>query len=75
MKVLSVRVIPQSTRPGVEETQPDHFTVHLTASAIKGKANKTMLVLLAQHLGVPVSDLILSRGDRSNEKTVILLNE
>ncbi len=75
MQILKVVVIPLSSRNDVETTGPDAYKVHVTQSAIKGKANKEMLKHLAKHLGVPVSRLLISRGDRSNEKTVILLEE
>ena len=73
--MLSVTVIPQSTRNSVEQTGPTAYKVHVTQTAFKGKANREMLKALAHHLKVPASKLVVSRGDRTNEKTVILLEE
>ena len=75
MRVLSVRVIPRSTRNEALTLSADSYKVYVTSAAEKGKANKAMLKVLAAHLGVPVSHLILSRGDRSNNKTVLVLEE
>jgi hypothetical protein len=75
MQVLSVTVIPQASRNSVQAMGSDAYKVHVTASAFKGKANKEMLKHLARHLGVPASRLLISRGDRTNDKTVILLQE
>lgn len=75
MKALSVTVVPQAKRESVEEIGPVAYKVHVTQPAFKGKANKAMLKVLAKHLLVPVSHLLISRGDRANEKTVILLEE
>lgn len=72
MQILSVKVIPQSARDRVEQIGPTAYKVHVTQSAFKGKANKVMIKLLASHLKIPASQLIISRGDRSNDKTVIL---
>jgi len=75
MQVFSVKVIPLASRNSVTQMRGDAFKVHVTQPAIKGKANKEMLKFLAKHLGVPVSRLLVSHGDRTNEKTVILLDE
>lgn len=75
MTVLSIKVIAQANRRFVESTGPQSYKVHVTAPAQKGKANKEMIKLLAKHLGVTPAHLIISRGDRSNEKTVLVLEE
>ncbi len=75
MRILSVTVIPQSSRNEVVPQGENSYKVYVTQPALKGKANAAMCKVLAQHLNVPQSRLILSRGDRSNEKTVILTEE
>lgn len=75
MQALSVRVIPGAARNAVEPQGNDSFKVYVTASAQKGKANKSMLKLLSKHLGVSMSHLIISTGDRSNNKTVLVLEQ
>ncbi len=75
MKVLSIMVVPQAKRERVEAQSPTSFRVYVTQPAQKGKANKAMLKALAKHLHVRPSDLILSKGERFNEKTVLLLEQ
>lgn len=75
MRVLSVKVIPKASRNEVTQLSKDSFKVYVTSVAEKGKANKSMLRLLAKHLGLPPSHLMISRGDRSNDKTVLVLEE
>jgi len=75
MRVLSIKVIPGASRNEVISLSADSYKVYVTAPAEKGKANKAMLRALAKSLGIPVSHLLISRGDRSNEKTVLVLEE
>lgn len=75
MRILTVTVHPDSTRDDVVAVNENAFKVYVTQSSKQGKANKTAMIKLAQFLGVPPAKLILSRGDRSNNKTVILLDD
>jgi uncharacterized protein (TIGR00251 family) len=75
MQVLTITVVPSASRNDVVPTGQDNYKVYVTAPAQKGKANKDMLKILSKHLGLPVSHLIISRGDRSNKKTVLVLEE
>ncbi len=72
MQVLTIVVIPRSKHERVVQESPTTFRIHVTQAAAKGKANKAMLHALAQHLQVRPGDLILSKGERFNEKTVLL---
>ncbi|MCD8485116.1 DUF167 domain-containing protein [Candidatus Woesebacteria bacterium] len=73
MQVLTVKVVPQAKRESVVQQSATNFTIYVTEPAQKGKANKAMLKALSKHLHVRPSDLILSKGERFNEKTVLLL--
>jgi uncharacterized protein (TIGR00251 family) len=75
MYSLHVQVIPQARRNDVIPISDTEYKVYVTAPAQKGKANKEMLKLLAKHLHLPVSHLLIARGDRSNAKTVLVLDE
>lgn len=72
MQVLTVLVVPRASRERVVQESPTTFRVYVTQPATKGKANKAMLKALAKHLQVRPGDLILSKGERFNEKTVLL---
>lgn len=75
MQVLNIHVIPGSSRERIVEEDPTTFRVYVTQPAAKGKANKAMLHALAQYLHVRPGDLILSKGERFNEKTVLLMDD
>lgn len=72
MQVLTVKVVPNAKIPRVEQHNATNFTVYVSQPAEKGKANKEMIKQLSQHLHVRPNDLILSKGDRTNLKTVVL---
>lgn len=48
--------------------------IYLTASPVQGKANKALVELLAEELGVSKSNIEIRRGETSNKK-VIEINE
>jgi len=75
MRVLTIMVIPRAKIERVIQETPTSFKVYVTQPAEKGKANKAMLRVLARYLQVRNSDLILSKGERYNEKTVVLLDD
>lgn len=75
MQVLLIKVIPGAKHNKVEPITTDSFKVYVTAPAQKGKANKNMLKLLARHLGITPAHLLITKGDRSNDKTVLVLEE
>lgn len=72
MRILTVTVVPNSPQAQVVPRGENSFKVYVTQPSLKGKANAAMCKELAKYLNVRASDLILSKGDRSNEKTVIL---
>lgn len=74
MKVLQVKVIPGSTRDEVTEVSSAEFHINTPAPAKDGRANKEAVKLLARHLHVSLSSLVVSKGERWNEKTILLLD-
>ncbi len=74
MKILHITVKPSSSRDEVEEVSPSEFTIRTPAPAKEGKANKEVIKLLARHLHVSPASLMVSKGERWNEKTILLLD-
>ncbi len=64
---IAVRVTPKASRNRVEETETG-LRVHVTVVPEDGKANKAVVKLLAQALGVPKSRLVLVRGASGRDK-------
>ena len=67
---LEVRVQPRAGRAGVEELGPGRFKVRVTAAPEKGRANRQVLNLLAAHLSLPPSRLIIRSGRSARSKVI-----
>jgi uncharacterized protein len=64
--VISVRVKPGSRKGPLVETAVDgELTVYVRQPAVEGKANEAVVRLLAKHLGVAPSRLVLVSGATS----------
>jgi len=71
-RVLRVRVKPRSSRAAVVEDTSGGATVSVHAPPDKGEANREALRLLADHFGLPLSDVRILRGASSPLKLVEL---
>jgi uncharacterized protein YggU (UPF0235/DUF167 family) len=67
MGALSVRVIPRSSRPGVELTDQG-VVVRVASAPVEGAATEEARRLLAAALGVRASAVRLRSGARSRSK-------
>lgn len=71
---LRVRLTPKARFDRVrKETGPDGsvlYKIHVTAAPENGKANKAMIKLLANALGVAKSSLTITNGHTSRDKIV-----
>jgi len=64
--VISVRVKPGRRKGPLVETAVDgELTVYVRQPAVEGKANEAVVRLLAKHLGVAPSRLVLVSGATS----------
>lgn len=53
---------------GVERKDATHFVVSVKAMPVEGRANDAIMKLLAQHLNIPKSQLILRSGATGKNK-------
>jgi len=67
---LSVRVLPRSSRDEIVGTQDGIYKIKLTAPAVEGKANKSLVSFLAKRLGLPKTKIQIISGERSRTKTI-----
>ena len=68
---LRVRVHPRAAQNGVAtDAAAREVVVSITAAAVEGKANRAMLALLAERLGVSRSSLQIISGEKSRRKLV-----
>lgn len=65
---IAVRVTPRASRNAVSEAPDGSLRISVTIVPEDGKANKAVVKLLSQALGVAKSDLTLLRGAASRDK-------
>lgn len=68
---IRVRVTPNASRDNVE-LRGDIFYIFVTATPENGKATAAVQKLLAKALGVAKTDLTLTHGATSRDKTWVL---
>jgi len=71
--IVQVKVQPRASRNEIQGVQHGQLRVRTTAAPTDGKANKAVIRLLADYLGVPPSRITLTRGltHRNKQVTVI----
>ena len=68
--VIKVKVIPRSSRTEILGKENDVYRVKITDPPVEGKANKALIALLAEKLGVVKRDIEITAGKTSRMKTV-----
>jgi len=71
-KNIPVRVIPKSRKNKVEKFGQG-YKVRLTAAPVGGKANKSLIKILAEHFNLKKSQVKIVGGDKSKDKIVRLM--
>ncbi len=66
---LFVTVKPKARKKSVTKIDRTHYVVSVTVPPEGGKANAAVRDALSEFLDVPKSDIILSSGEKSREKT------
>ena len=70
----SVKVIPGAKRNAVKQERDiwegDMWKVYVNAPAVDGKANKALIVLLADYFQVRKSQIEITKGLKSKHKTI-----
>lgn len=69
--VISVRLQPRSSKNRLEGVREGSLRVRLTAPPVEGEANRALLGFLSEVTGVRKSDLEISAGHRSRDKSVL----
>ena len=70
MARLHLIVSPGAKRNDLERQPDGVLRVHLTAPATDGKANRALLILLAERFQVPKSLISITRGAASRHKVI-----
>ncbi len=69
---LEVRVIPKASKSEVVGLCEGVLRVRIAAPPVEGKANRTLVVLLAERLGLRPGDVRIIRGASSRNKLVCI---
>jgi len=68
--LIRVKVTPRSSKNQVAGKEKDFYRVKLTDPPVEGRANKALIALLAEKLGVPKRSIEITGGKTSRTKTV-----
>ena len=68
--VIKVKVIPRSSRTEILGKENDIYRMKLTDPPVEGKANKAVIALLAEKLGVPKREIEIVSGKTGRLKTI-----
>ncbi len=71
--ILKVYLQPKSSKNEIIGPYRDGIKVKVAAPPIKGKANETLIQLLAKEFGISPSSIEILRGVHSREKTLRIL--
>ncbi|QZZ21198.1 DUF167 domain-containing protein [Leptothermofonsia sichuanensis E412] len=70
MKVLSIKVKPNSKQQAIHQEGDGSLTIRLKSPPVDGKANQELIQLLAKELNVPKSSIRIKSGASSKSKLV-----
>jgi len=74
MKIL-IRTKLNSKTKSVVDLGGGIFEVRVKAKPVDGEANRRLVELLAEHLGVPKSWVMIKRGEKSRNKLVEIIED
>ncbi|MCU0260069.1 MAG: DUF167 domain-containing protein [Ilumatobacteraceae bacterium] len=67
---IAVRVIPRSSRDGVDGERDGRLVVRTTAPPVDDAANDAVVRIVATHLGVRPREVAIVSGQRSRDKVL-----
>jgi uncharacterized protein (TIGR00251 family) len=68
--VIKVKVLPRSSRTEIAGRENAVYRVRLTDPPVEGRANKSLVALLAEKLRIPKRDIEIVSGKTGRLKTV-----
>jgi len=70
MRRITLRVIPRAKQNKITTESDGTLRIHITAAPVDGAANTAVIKMLAEHFGVPKTQIKIVRGDTSRTKIV-----
>lgn len=71
--VITVKLIPNSSKNCVLGYSNDYLKVKITAQAIENKANKQLILFLSEIFNIPKTSISFLAGEKSKEKRLLIL--
>ncbi|OFY65821.1 MAG: hypothetical protein A3H98_13480 [Bacteroidetes bacterium RIFCSPLOWO2_02_FULL_36_8] len=68
--IISVKVIPNSRENKWVEDDSGQLRIKIASKPVDGKANKELVLFLAEHFDVPKSSIRIIHGEKSNYKRI-----
>ncbi|MBP5284610.1 MAG: DUF167 domain-containing protein [Kiritimatiellae bacterium] len=68
--ILSIKARPRSSKPGIAGVEGDAVVLRIRSAPVDGKANREIVELLADTLGVAKSRISFVSGETSKTKRV-----
>jgi uncharacterized protein len=68
--LIQVYVTPNAREARVVRVSEGQFEVRVDERAVRGRANKRLLEILAEHFKVPKSRIAILKGTKTRNKTV-----
>ena len=73
--LLSVKILPNSSKNEIIKNDDGSIKVKLTAQPIEGKANKVLLEFLSKQFKIPKTSMEIVKGQTSKDKTISIKTE
>lgn len=73
MATITIRVIPRAKK-NLVKPEPGRLKVYLTAPPQDGKANKLLIEVLAEHFQVKKKQVLIIKGEKSQDKIVEIIS-
>lgn len=68
---IQLKILPNASKNQIVKDDIG-VKVKLTAQPIEGKANKALIEFLSKQLKVPKTSIIITKGETSKEKTLLI---
>ena len=68
---IFVRVVPNSSKNQIVP-EVEFVKVKITAQPIEGKANKALIEFLSKEFKIPKTNIRITKGESSKDKTVLI---
>lgn len=68
--VITIKVIAGAKQNSIEDFSDDIIKVRINKPAVDGKANKAIIEYISETLGLPKSNVIITKGEKNSIKNL-----